>query len=75
MSDPYRVQNVSRRQPARRGGGGWRGLLWVVLVISAVGNAVASLSGLGLGIRLTCGIVTVACVALLIAGYWARKRQ
>jgi hypothetical protein len=64
MSDPY-----------RRGGGALPGLLWGVLVISAVGNAVASLGGLGLGIRLTCGIVTVVCVALLIVGYRAGKRR
>ncbi|MFC8824289.1 hypothetical protein ACFT9I_02905 [Streptomyces sp. NPDC057137] len=43
-----------------------RTLLWLVLVISAVGNMVASYGGLGTPVHLTCGVVTALCVTALV---------
>ncbi|MFC8076810.1 hypothetical protein ACFUN8_14905 [Streptomyces sp. NPDC057307] len=43
-----------------------RTLLWLVLVISAVGNMVASYSGSGTPVHLACGVVTALCVTALV---------
>lgn len=70
MPDPDRIDNVSGASGARV-----RALLWVVLVISAAGNAVSSLGELGTLISLGFGIVTVLCIVLLIVSHLRGRRQ
>ncbi|MGP4010644.1 hypothetical protein [Streptomyces sp. 4N124] len=43
-----------------------RTTLWVVLVISVVGNMAASYSGAATHIHLACGAVTAICVTALV---------
>ena len=65
MSDPS-IPN--RRRSARP-------VLWLVLVVSAMTNAVASMSGVNLLVGLGAGLVTLACaVALAVHHYQHRSR-
>lgn len=48
-------------------------LLWMALVVSIVGNSVASIGGAGLGIHLVLGAVTVVCIGLLVARRFGRS--
>ncbi|MFI6080966.1 hypothetical protein ACIBBB_08305 [Streptomyces sp. NPDC051217] len=70
-TDPYRLtgpggsHDASRTEVTRAGV--VRALLWLVLVISAVGNMVASYSGSGAPAHLVCGVVTALCVTALVA--------
>ncbi|MEU5692006.1 hypothetical protein [Actinosynnema sp. NPDC020468] len=48
--------------------------LWVVLVLSAGANAIASFAHLGLGWQLTAGGVSTVC-AVALAAHYARKRR
>ncbi|MFC4506870.1 MULTISPECIES: hypothetical protein [Streptomyces] len=43
-----------------------RGLLWLLLVISAVANMVASFAGAGVGIHLACGAVTALTATVIV---------
>ncbi|KIF75702.1 hypothetical protein QR77_21015 [Streptomyces sp. 150FB] len=43
-----------------------RPLLWVLLVISAAGNMVASYGAAGTSVHLACGVVTALCVVALV---------
>ncbi|MEU0697762.1 hypothetical protein ABZ349_27780 [Streptomyces niveus] len=70
-TDPYRPPTGTDGRPDASPGdltraGVTRTLLWVVLVISAVGNMVASYSGSGTPVHLTCGAVTALCVTALV---------
>jgi hypothetical protein len=69
-SDPYRL---STAVGAPRGasstvsrGDVVRALLWTVLVLSVVGNSMASFGAAGIGVHLACGIVTAFCAAILV---------
>ncbi|WP_030911055.1 hypothetical protein [Streptomyces sp. NRRL F-5126] len=77
-TDPYRLTPGGKRDdaPERTGGGAGvvRALLWVVLVVSVVGNTVASAVGGGTGVHLAAGAVTVLCAALLVVGRVRRNR-
>ncbi|WP_329388604.1 hypothetical protein [Streptomyces sp. NBC_01716] len=70
-TDPYRPSGSagSHDEPSTEvtGAGVVRTLLWLVLVISAVGNMVASYSGSGTPVHLVCGAVTALCVTALVA--------
>ncbi|TXL92774.1 hypothetical protein OIE71_08865 [Streptomyces sp. NBC_01725] len=70
-TDPYRPPTGPDGRPdASPDGitraGVTRTLLWLVLVISAVGNMVASYSGSGTPVHLVCGAVTALCVTALV---------
>ncbi|MGW4106024.1 hypothetical protein, partial [Streptomyces sp. NPDC004976] len=43
-----------------------RVLLWVVLVVSVLGNTVASFAGAGTGVHLAAGGVTALCATVLV---------
>lgn len=73
-TDPYRPTGPgggtgagpeARPADATRAGA-VRTLLWIVLVISAAGNMVASYSGAGTPVHLVCGVVTALCVTALV---------
>lgn len=70
-TDPYRPTGSEGDHDASRGevtrATVVRALLWLVLVISAVGNMVASYSGSGAPAHLMCGAVTALCVTALVA--------
>lgn len=51
----------------------YRSLLWMVLVVSAVGNSVSSLAGVPMPVHLGFGLVTAACVAALITRRLRRR--
>lgn len=51
-----------------------RDLLWVVLVVSAVGNSVASVVNAALPVHLALGTVAALCIAALV-GQKLRDRQ
>jgi UDP-N-acetylmuramyl pentapeptide phosphotransferase/UDP-N-acetylglucosamine-1-phosphate transferase len=63
MSNPSIPENSRRR----------RNVLWLVLVISAAANVVASTAGLNLFIGLAAGLVTVACAAALIVDHYQHR--
>jgi hypothetical protein len=70
MTDPYRIGDQPAPAPAapptdRRTVG--RGLVWLVLVVSVAGNSVSSVAGAPTTVRLVLGVVTVLCIAGLIA--------
>lgn len=71
MTDPYRISPA----PERRGGRTLlRPLLWLLLIVSAAANAVTSASGLNPFVGVGFGIVTLACVAALIAHHYRHRR-
>jgi hypothetical protein len=49
-------------------------LVWTVLVISATGNAIASLASFSTAVALPLGVMTVLCIALLIRDRFGRRR-
>jgi hypothetical protein len=69
MTDPYRFSDEPpspAEPPAIPPGTVLRGLLWLLLVASAVGNTVASAASAGTPVQLALGLVTAACVVALI---------
>ncbi|OMQ13890.1 hypothetical protein A7K94_0220460 [Modestobacter sp. VKM Ac-2676] len=50
-----------------------RTLLWVLLALSVAGNSLASLGVLPLALNIAFGLVTVACVAGLVADHLRRR--
>ncbi|MFD3520223.1 hypothetical protein [Streptomyces sp. NPDC058653] len=70
-TDPYRPTGSAGNHDASRTevtrAGVVRALLWLVLVVSAVGNMAASYSGSGAPAHLVCGGVTALCVIALVA--------
>ncbi|MGW7520775.1 hypothetical protein ACWGJ2_34865 [Streptomyces sp. NPDC054796] len=56
------------------GGGVVRAALWLVLVISTVGNMVASFAAASTQIHLVCGVVTTLCVAGLVTCHLRARR-
>lgn len=76
-NDPYRLTRpeTGPGAPERSGGiGAWRTLLWTVLVVTAAGNAVTSMSRLPIAVSLSFGVVTILCIAGLLAD-WSRRRR
>ncbi|MFF6995780.1 hypothetical protein ACFY93_12600 [Streptomyces sp. NPDC008313] len=66
--DPAHLPPVSVRAAAPQSdgdGGVARTVLWVVLVVSVIGNTVASYTGAGTGVHLAAGVVTVLCATVL----------
>ncbi|WP_328564937.1 hypothetical protein [Streptomyces coelicoflavus] len=66
--DPAQLPPVSVRGGTPQGGadgGVARTVLWVVLVVSVVGNTVASYAGAGTWVHLAAGVVTAACATVL----------
>ncbi|NSL42859.1 hypothetical protein [Streptomyces sp. 8P21H-1] len=51
-----------------------RTALWLVLVISTVGNMAASLSGASTRIHLVCGAVTALCATVLVLRHLRGRR-
>ncbi|NUK24156.1 hypothetical protein [Streptomyces lunaelactis] len=85
-TDPYRLtistESPHSTSPGTGGTGGTgvtgadvlRTLLWLVLVISAIGNSVASYGGATTQIHLAFGTVTALCVVALVAQRLRRRR-
>ena len=70
MTDPYRIDEHPTPAPAAPSGeprAVLRGLVWLVLVVSVVGNSVSSFAGASTTVHLALGIATALCVAALIA--------
>ncbi|MFC9464171.1 hypothetical protein [Streptomyces coelicoflavus] len=66
--DPAQLPPVSVRGGTPQGGadgGVARTVLWVVLVVSVVGNTVASYAGAGTWVHLVAGVVTAVCATVL----------
>jgi len=78
MSDPYRLtgdtENPRQTTPDGSPGDVVRTLIWVLLVVSSVANAVTSFGGVPIWIHLGSGVVTALCVAALIARYLRGRR-
>ncbi|MFE7033073.1 hypothetical protein ACFU9Y_22405 [Streptomyces sp. NPDC057621] len=82
-SDPYRLDGFpGSTDPARRDAPQEgitrdrfvRTALWLVLVISTVGNMVASYSAASTGVHLVCGGVTAVCVTALVVRHLRGRR-
>ncbi|MEV4640622.1 hypothetical protein AB0J80_25090 [Actinoplanes sp. NPDC049548] len=52
-----------------------RPLLWLVLVLSAAANAVASSTGANVFIGAGFGVVTLACAVALVAHHYRRRAR
>jgi hypothetical protein len=78
MSDPYRLTGDTENPHQATSDGSpvdvMQTLIWVLLVVSAVANAVTSFGGVPIWIHLGAGLVTAFCVAALIALYLRRRR-
>ncbi|MFC8197338.1 hypothetical protein ACFWBR_24670 [Streptomyces sp. NPDC060006] len=68
--DPYRLTSgVESTDPATTDvtrNDVVRTVLWLVLVVSTVGNMVASYGATSTAIHLACGVVTALCVTALV---------
>ncbi|PSM43945.1 hypothetical protein C6Y14_06080 [Streptomyces dioscori] len=85
-TDPYRLDGFpGSPDPARQNAPreaqealSWdrfvRTVLWLVLVISTVGNMVASYSAASTGVHLVCGGVTALCVTALVVRHLRGRR-
>ncbi|MFJ2259592.1 hypothetical protein ACIOKD_14860 [Streptomyces sp. NPDC087844] len=82
-TDPYRLDGIAgSTDPARQDAPGegltWdrfvRTVLWLVLVISTVGNMAASYSAASTGVHLVCGGVTALCVSVLVVRHLRGRR-
>ncbi len=70
MPDPYSLDGSEDVDPSpsrRADGAAVRIAAWVVLVVSAAGNSVASSVGAAVGVHLALGVVSATCVAVLVA--------
>jgi hypothetical protein len=77
MTDPYRIDDQPAPAPAAppaAPGAVVRGLVWLVLVVSLVGNSVASFADVSSTVHLALGVVAVLCIAVLIARRPRRSR-
>jgi len=75
MTDPYRISPTTSPAPDRPSGRGLlRPVLWLVLIVSAAANVVASTSGLSPLAGASFGLVTLACVAALIVHHYRHRR-
>jgi hypothetical protein len=84
MTDPDRITIVpggsgapdGRGAPEdddRRTGAG-RALLWLLLVVSAVGNSVTSFGGVSTAVHLELGGLSALCIAALIVSHLRSRR-
>ncbi|QQM47334.1 hypothetical protein [Streptomyces liliifuscus] len=77
-TDPYRL-TIGTETPDERGPGVQRAdivrtVLWLVLVISTVGNMVASYGAASTQLHLACGVVTALCVTALVTRHLRGRR-
>ena len=76
MPDPYSLDDAKDVDlaPSRGAdGAAVRIVAWVVLVVTAAGNSVASSVGAAVGVHVALGVVSAICVAVLVA-QWLRPR-
>ncbi|MFI1409802.1 hypothetical protein ACH4Y0_07710 [Streptomyces sp. NPDC020707] len=83
-TDPYRIDGLpgstdpAGREDTAREALTWdrlvRTVLWLVLVISTVGNMVASYSAASTLVHLVCGGVTALCVTTLVVRHLRGRR-
>lgn len=76
MPDSYSLDDSEDVDPSpsrRADGAAVRAVAWVVLVVTAAGNSVASSVGAAIGVHLALGVVSAICVAVLVA-QWLRPR-
>jgi hypothetical protein len=76
MNDPYSLTTGTPGSPGSSAAKAavLRPFLWVVLVISTIGNAAASYGGAATQAHLAFGVVTTLCVAVLVAHRLRRRR-
>jgi hypothetical protein len=74
MSDRYRISEAPGRSDAgHRPGGPLRPALWLVLIVSAAGNAAASSAGIAPYVGIALGVVTLACAAALAVHHYRHR--
>jgi len=78
MADPYRSSPASRstrlaEHPDSREF--LRPVLWLVLIVSAAANGVSSTIGLHPLVGIGFGLVTLACVAILMVHHYQHRRR
>jgi hypothetical protein len=71
MADPYRISEEAPHTAPR--GGLLRPVLWLLLIVSASANAVSSAIGLHVLIGIGFGLITVACIAALVAHHYLNR--
>jgi hypothetical protein len=78
MPDPYQVFEAPEVPPAAKRGGGRGGavrpLLWLVLVISAAANVVASTTD-HVFVGAAFGLVALACATALVVHHYRNRRR
>jgi hypothetical protein len=77
VTDPYRISSASGSSPTEEYSG-HRGLLrpvlWLMLIVSAVANAVSSTLGLHPLVGIGAGLVTLGCVVALVVHHYQQRR-
>ncbi|WP_328494778.1 hypothetical protein OHS59_20010 [Streptomyces sp. NBC_00414] len=82
-TDPYRLEDLTEStdpagQDAGREAITWdrfvRGVLWLVLVVSTVGNMAASYSAASTQVHLVCGAVTGLSASVLVVRHLRGRR-
>jgi hypothetical protein len=79
MTDPYRIADIPAAPQAMRPTGDHKGvlrpLLWVLLVISATGNVVASGAGLDVLVGVGFGLLTLTFGTALAVHHYRNRRS
>jgi hypothetical protein len=78
MTDPYRItdepQTDATVAPGNGRSGVFRTLIWLVLVVSAVGNSVASFADVSPVVHTGLGAIALLCVVTLITQHVRGRR-
>lgn len=76
MTDPQRVESAlgSPESPGPRRGRASQVLLWSVLIVSLVVNAISSFAALSILVNVISGLIALSCIVFLIVGY-VRSRK
>jgi hypothetical protein len=79
MTDPHRIAEASgtpqAMQSRRDRGGIARPLLWLALLICAVGNGVTSMMNISVFIGIGFGLLTLSFGAALVVDHYRRRRR
>jgi hypothetical protein len=76
MTDPRRAHDTpDRSRGTNRGSGVLRPLLWLVLIISASGNVIASTADLDILVNVAFGLVSGVCAGVLVVHHYRSRRR
>jgi hypothetical protein len=79
MMDPHRITQAPQASPGvaqpSTGSGIIRPVLWLLLVICAVGNIVTSNTGVNMAVGLAFGLATLGLATALVVHHYRNRRR